>query len=358
MDRLIEIFNACWPLYSAMPAILKAAVERAYVSCGWDLVRSRRCPVGDRVFPTFADLLRELPRVISESSYSKDTQGDYTGALVTRVSSMTNGIMGSIFCSGYEIEDMVLFDQNTIVDLSRVGASETKALIMGVLVMKLNEYRMSRSHGMNLRLAMVVTILCAYPLSRGEFRFGRVAMALCVFTMYFGGGLIPTYLWEKQLGLLNTMWSFLLPATLNVHNMIVMRTYFATQIPTEIRESTEIDGCGEWRYLTQFVLPLSGSVLAVIALYYAVARWNSYFDAMIYLTDKAKLPLQNILREILIVNSVSNDVSDAAAEAAAQTRAELLKYAVIVVATLPMMLVYPFVQKFFVQGVMLGSVKG
>lgn len=358
MDRLIEIFNACWPLYSAMPAILKAAVERAYVSCGWDLVRSRRCPVGDRVFPTFADLLRELPRVISESSYSKDTQGDYTGALVTRVSSMTNGIMGSIFCSGYEIEDMVLFDQNTIVDLSRVGASETKALIMGVLVMKLNEYRMSRSHGMNLRLAMVVTILCAYPLSRGEFRFGQVAMALCVFTMYFGGGLIPTYLWEKQLGLLNTMWSFLLPATLNVHNMIVMRTYFATQIPTEIRESTEIDGCGEWRYLTQFVLPLSGSVLAVIALYYAVARWNSYFDAMIYLTDKAKLPLQNILREILIVNSVSNDVSDAAAEAAAQTRAELLKYAVIVVATLPMMLVYPFVQKFFVQGVMLGSVKG
>ena len=358
MDRLIEIFNACWPLYSAMPAILKAAVERAYVSCGWDLVRSRRCPVGDRVFPTFADLLRELPRVISESSYSKDTQGDYTGALVTRVSSMTNGIMGSIFCSDYEIEDMVLFDQNTIVDLSRVGASETKALIMGVLVMKLNEYRMSRSHGMNLRLAMVVTILCAYPLSRGEFRFGRVAMALCVFTMYFGGGLIPTYLWEKQLGLLNTMWSFLLPATLNVHNMIVMRTYFATQIPTEIRESTEIDGCGEWRYLTQFVLPLSGSVLAVIALYYAVARWNSYFDAMIYLTGKAKLPLQNILREILIVNSVSNDVSDAAAEAAAQTRAELLKYAVIVVATLPMMLVYPFVQKFFVQGVMLGSVKG
>ena len=358
MDRLIEIFNACWPLYSAMPAILKAAVERAYVSCSWDLVRSRRCLVGDRVFPTFADLLRELPRVISESSYSKDTQGDYTGSLVTRVSSMTNGIMGSIFCSGYEIEDMVLFDQNTIVDLSRVGASETKALIMGVLVMKLNEYRMSRSHGMNLRLAMVVTILCAYPLSRGEFRFGQVAMALCVFTMYFGGGLIPTYLWEKQLGLLNTMWSFLLPATLNVHNMIVMRTYFATQIPTEIRESTEIDGCGEWRYLTQFVLPLSGSVLAVIALYYAVARWNSYFDAMIYLTDKAKLPLQNILREILIVNSVSNDVSDAAAEAAAQTRAELLKYAVIVVATLPMMLVYPFVQKFFVQGVMLGSVKG
>lgn len=358
MDRLIEIFNACWPLYSAMPAILKAAVERAYVSCGWDLVRSRRCPVGDRVFPTFADLLRELPRVISESSYSKDTQGDYTGALVTRVSSMTNGIMGSIFCSDYEIEDMVLFDQNTIVDLSRVGASETKALIMGVLVMKLNEYRMSHSHGMNLRLRHGRTILCAYPLSRGEFRFGQVAMALCVFTMYFGGGLIPTYLREKQLGLLNTMWSFLLPATLNVHNMIVMRTYFATQIPTEIRESTEIDGCGERRYLTQFVLPLSGSVLAVIALYYAVARWNSYFDAMIYLTGKAKLPLQNILREILIVNSVSNDVSDAAAEAAAQTRAELLKYAVIVVATLPMMLVYPFVQKFFVQGVMLGSVKG
>lgn len=166
MDRLIEIFNACWPLYSAMPAILKAAVERAYVSCGWDLVNSRRYPISDKQFPTFSDLLRELPKVISESSYSKDTQGDYTGALVTRVSSMTNGIMGSIFCSDHEIDDTVLFDQNTIVDLSRVGSSETKALIMGILVMKLNEYRMSHSEGMNLSLRHITVLEEAHNLLR------------------------------------------------------------------------------------------------------------------------------------------------------------------------------------------------
>lgn len=166
MDRLIEIFNACWPLYSAMPAILKSAVERAYTSCGWDLVHSSRCAVGDRVFPTFADLLRELPRVIRESSYSKDTQGDYTGALVTRVSSLTNGIMGSIFCSDYEISNEELFDENTIVDLSRVGSSETKSLIMGVLVMKLNEYRMSCSEGMNLSLRHITVLEEAHNLLR------------------------------------------------------------------------------------------------------------------------------------------------------------------------------------------------
>lgn len=166
MDRLIEIFNACWPLYSAMPAILKSAVERAYISCGWDLIHSRRCAIGDREFPTFNDLLRELPKVISESSYSKDTQGDYTGALVTRVSSMTNGIMGSIFCSDYEIADEVLFDETTIVDLSRVGSAETKSLIMGILVMKLNEYRMSHSDGMNLDLRHITVLEEAHNLLR------------------------------------------------------------------------------------------------------------------------------------------------------------------------------------------------
>lgn len=166
MDRLIEIFNACWPLYSAMPAILKAAVERSYASCGWDLVNSIHIDNGTSRFPTFNDLLRELPNVINESSYSADAKGDYTGALVTRVSSMTNGIMGSIFCSGMEIEDSVLFDENTIVDLSRVGASETKSLIMGVLVMKLNEHRMSSGVGMNQKLRHVTILEEAHNLLR------------------------------------------------------------------------------------------------------------------------------------------------------------------------------------------------
>ncbi len=166
MDRLIEIFNACWPLYSAMPAILKAAVERAYSSCGWDLVNSIRIDNGAEKFPTFNDLLRELPNVINESSYSADAKGDYTGALVTRVSSLTNGIMGSIFCSGIELDDCVLFDENTIVDLSRVGASETKSLIMGMLVMKLNEHRMSSGVGMNSNLRHVTILEEAHNLLR------------------------------------------------------------------------------------------------------------------------------------------------------------------------------------------------
>ena len=164
MDRLIEILNVCWPLYSAMPAILKAAIERAYISCGWDLINSIRIENGRNQFPTFTDLLRELPNVIKESSYSADAKGDYTGALVTRVNSLTNGIMGSIFCSGGEIEDSVLFDENTIVDLSRVGSAETKALLMGVLIMKLNEYRMSSGAGMNARLRHVTVLEEAHNL--------------------------------------------------------------------------------------------------------------------------------------------------------------------------------------------------
>ena len=206
-------------------------------------------------------------------------------------------------------------------------------------------------------IAMLTTILCAYALAQ-EFAFGKFCMTLCIITMYFGGGLIPTYICMKNLGLMNTMWAILLPSALSVYNMIVMRTYFRTQIPQELHESAQIDGCGEWRYMIQIVLPLSGAVLAVITLYYAVARWNAYFDSMIYLQKKEMLPLQNIMRELLIVGNTENMTSDMKAEAIAQQRAELLKYSLIVISSLPMMVMYPFVQKYFVKGVMLGSVKG
>lgn len=205
--------------------------------------------------------------------------------------------------------------------------------------------------------AMIVTILCAYPLSQQNFRAGKIAMGLCVFTMYFSGGLIPTYLWIRTMGLMNSPWAFLLPSTLNIYNMIVMRTYFVS-LPEDIREAAQIDGCGEWRYLVQIVLPLSSAVLAVVALYYGVARWNAYFDSMIYLQDRSKLPLQNILREIMIVNTSNLAYSNVEAQAAAEKRAELLKYSMIVIASIPMLLLYPFVQKYFVKGVMIGAVKG
>lgn len=145
LDRLIEIFNACWPLYAAMPAILKESFERAYVKCGWDLENSIYIPNGHSKFPTFNDVLEALPEIINSSSYSSDSKGDYTGALVTRVKSLTNGISGQVLCSVNDIDEEYLFDQNTIVDLSRVSSLETKSLLMGVLILKLNEYRMCTS---------------------------------------------------------------------------------------------------------------------------------------------------------------------------------------------------------------------
>ena len=149
LDRLIEIFNACWEMYAAMPAILKDAVEQIYIDKGWDLLNSVCVSDGEPVYPNFNDLLRTLPQVIKHSGYSSDTQGDYTGALVTRVKSLTNGISGQIFCDCYDVADEVLFDQNTVIDLSRVGSSETKSLIMGILVLKLSEYRMANTSGPN-----------------------------------------------------------------------------------------------------------------------------------------------------------------------------------------------------------------
>lgn len=164
LDRLIEIFNACWPLYSAMPAILKDAVERSYVACGWDLVSSQRFDNGGPAYPDFGVLTQQLVLTIQESSYSAQSKGDYTGALVTRVSALTKGLMGQVFCGGYEISDEVLFDQNTIVDLSRVGAAETKSLLMGILVMKLNEHRMANATTENAALRHVTVLEEAHNL--------------------------------------------------------------------------------------------------------------------------------------------------------------------------------------------------
>ncbi len=209
-------------------------------------------------------------------------------------------------------------------------------------------------------VAMIVTILCAYPLSRSDFKRRKYFMGLCLFTMYFEGGLIPTYLLIRSLGMLDTIWALILPTSLSVYNMIVMRTYFSSQIPDEMREAAQIDGCGDWRFLLQIVLPLSGSIIAVIVLYYAVALWNGYFYPMIYISTRTKLPLANVLRELLILSLTPELERSLSSEALAmmENRAEVMKYALIVVSTLPMMLLYPFIQKYFVKGVMIGAVKG
>lgn len=164
LDRLIEIFNACWEMYAAMPAILKDAVEKIYVEKGWDLLNSIYLKEGEPVYPTFSDLMKTLPKVIDSSSYSADTKGDYTGALVTRVTSLTNGISGQIFCDSYDIPDSTFFDENTIIDLSRVGSSETKSLIMGILVLKLSEYRMANAKEANSGLRHITVLEEAHNL--------------------------------------------------------------------------------------------------------------------------------------------------------------------------------------------------
>ncbi len=208
-------------------------------------------------------------------------------------------------------------------------------------------------------LSLFMTVLLAYPLSRGDFAGRQVIMVVCMVTMYFSGGLIPTYLVVRKLGMLNTRWAILLPGCLSVYNTIVMRTYFKSSIPGELLESSQLDGCGNIRYMLSILLPLSGPILAVIGLFYAVGQWNAYFDAMIYVSTRREyFPLSLFLREILVLNTQDIDQLDINTMMALEERRNVMKYAVIVVASLPVMIIYPFVQRFFVKGVMIGAVKG
>lgn len=206
---------------------------------------------------------------------------------------------------------------------------------------------------------VIMTILAAYPTSRRDFRGRNFFMLLFVFTMMFSGGLIPTYFVVKDLHMINTVWAMLIPTALSVWNVIIMRTYFQITIPNELLEASQLDGCNDFRFLLKIVLPLSGPIIAVIALFYAVGHWNQYFNAMIYLKDPQLYPMQLILRDILVQNEVKIDMlGDVKSAAARQGLRELLKYSLIVVSSVPLLLIYPFVQKFFVKGVMIGSIKG
>jgi len=214
--------------------------------------------------------------------------------------------------------------------------------------------------GIGTLLNVCVTALCAYPMSRHDMQWKGFYMFLFVFTMYFGGGLIPTYLQIRNLKLINTFWVMVIPGLMSTYNMIITRTNFQ-QIPREMLEAAQIDGCNDFQYFFRMVLPLSKAVLAVITLYYAVGHWNAYFNALIYLTDREKYPLQIILREILVSNQVNfSEVQGIDPEqiAAQNSLANQLKYALIIVSCGPILLAYPFVQKYFVKGVMIGSVKG
>ena len=207
-------------------------------------------------------------------------------------------------------------------------------------------------------ISVVVTLLAAYPMSRADFKGKSFFNTIYVITMFFGGGLIPTYLLISNLGMLDTIWAILLPGAFSVWNMIIARTYYMG-IPRDLQEAAEIDGATELIYFFKILLPVCTPIIATIAMWQFVGMWNSYFDAMIYLNDPAKQPLQLVLRAILIRSQPEPGmVSDMQSTAERAQLAELLKYATIIISSLPLMLMYPFFQKYFDNGIMAGAVKG
>lgn len=206
---------------------------------------------------------------------------------------------------------------------------------------------------------IAMTVMLAYPLSRKTL-FGRGAITgFITFTMLFSGGLIPSFLLIKGLNLYNTYWALILPGAVSVYNVIVARTFFQSNIPDDLYEAASLDGCSDIYFMWKIVLPLSAPIIAVLTMFYAVGHWNSYFSAMIYLQDSKKFTLQVVLRNILIANQIDNDMmKDVDAMQKQEGLAQLLKYSLIVVASVPMLALYPFIQKHFVKGVMIGALKG
>lgn len=208
---------------------------------------------------------------------------------------------------------------------------------------------------------MVFSICFAYPLSSKEFMPKKILLKLFLFTMYFSGGMIPLYLVVKQTGILNTRWAMIIPGLVSVYNCLIIRSYFVNSIPGELQEAATLDGAGCFQYLWRVLLPLSKPVLAVVGLYYAVAHWNDYYHALLYINDMELYPLQSILRDLLMsVQTLAFGMDSVSMEEMEMLSAQSmqLKYCVIVLASLPMMCIYPFVQKYFVKGMMVGSIKG
>lgn len=206
---------------------------------------------------------------------------------------------------------------------------------------------------------LVVTIPAAYALSRREFKPRRIIMFLFTFTMFFSGGLIPSYLLMKQLGLLNSMWVFILPSAFGVYNMIIARSFFESSIPEELRDSARVDGVSYFGFFFKIVLPLSSAILAVIGLYCFVGHWNDYFTGLIYIRDQDKYPLQNVLQMILLTNQTNQGSGNVGMSATqAQNFADQIKFGIIIVSSLPLLVIYPFLQKYFNKGVMIGAIKG
>jgi ABC-type glycerol-3-phosphate transport system permease component len=208
-------------------------------------------------------------------------------------------------------------------------------------------------------IGITLTILAAYPLSRNKFRGRNWVIRFMVFTMLFSGGMIPLYFMVRSLGLIDTRLSLILPTAMSVYFVIITRTYFVTSIPNELYESSYIDGCNEFQILLKMVIPLAQPIIAVLGLMYAIGQWNSYFSALLYLQNQELYPLQLVLRSLLISDGITvSAVADMRTQIELEGMRDLLKYALIVVSSIPVLVVYPFVQKYFIKGMMLGAVKG
>ena len=208
---------------------------------------------------------------------------------------------------------------------------------------------------------LVITICAAYPLSRKDFMPRNFFMFLFMLTMYFSGGLIPTYLVVNKVGLVNSPWAMIIPGACSIYNVIITRTYFINSIPSTLQDAAELDGANSFQYLMRVVLPLSKPIIAVVGLYYAVGHWNDFYTALIYLYNEDLMPLQSFLRDMLMSTKMTlNNLSglDTATVELKTHLAQTLKYGVIIVSTVPVLCIYPFIQKYFVKGVMVGSVKG
>ena len=207
---------------------------------------------------------------------------------------------------------------------------------------------------------LAVTLTAAFALSRKSLYGRNVIMGIFVFTMYFGGGMIPTYFLIKNLRMIDTLWAIIIPGAVSVYNLIVARTFFSSSIPDGVLEAAKIDGCNYFTMFFKIVLPLSGAITAVLTLYYGVAHWNSYFNAMMYLNDRDKFPLQLILREMLVQTELMTELMQQGTIAEnenAMKNIEAMKYGLIIVSSAPVLMLYPFLQKYFVKGVMIGAIK-
>lgn len=205
---------------------------------------------------------------------------------------------------------------------------------------------------------LVCTITAGYAFSRKEMVGRRFMLRLVAFTMFFGGGMIPTYMLVKGLNMTDTIWAMVIPNAVQVWNLMIARSYFESTIPDELLDAASIDGCGTLRFFARIVLPLSPAIISVMVLFYSISHWNAFFNAMLYLSKPQLMPLQLILRDILLSNQSTSMVDDVATLLERQKVAETLKYGVIIVASVPVLILYPFMQKYFVTGMMVGAIKG